>query len=253
MKNTIIKIIRVIVMVVLALSLIFGGLFFYNSYKKQKEAKELASEVKAPLNIQSGEELPQNPIDFNELQKKNEDIYAWITIENTQVDYPIVQAYEEDDGFYLNHNINKQYDINGSIYTERANSLDFSDSNTVIYGHNMLDGSMFQNLHKFRDKKFFDENKYIYIYTKGHILKYEIFAAYKSDNRHILNSYDFTKDGVFKEYLKKAQNPPSLEVNRRDLNLSENDKIITLSTCIGNETQYRYLVQGVLINDTITK
>ena len=234
-------------------SVIAGSFWVYNSYKKRREAQKLASEVRTAANIESGEEAPKNPINFSELQKKNEDIYAWITIENTQIDYPIVQAYEEDDDFYLDHNINKQYDINGSIYTERANSLDFYDPNTLIYGHNMLDGSMFQNLHKFRNKKFFDENKYIFIYTEGHILKYEIFAAYKSDNRHILNSYDFSDKEVFKEYLKKAQNPQSLEVNRRDVDLDENDKIITLSTCIGNETQYRYLVQGVLINDTITK
>lgn len=248
-----IKVIRTVPIVVLVLSVIAGGIFGFNAYKKSLDAKKLASDMKTAVDIESGEELPDNPINFKELKKKNEDIYAWITIENTQVDYPIVQAYEEDDDFYLDHNINRKYDINGSIYTERANSLDFSDPNTLIYGHNMLDGSMFQNLHKFRSKKFFDENKYIFIYTEGHILKYEIFAAYKSDNRHILNSYDFSKKEVFKEYLKTAQNPKSLEVNKRDLNLDENDKIITLSTCIGNETEHRYLVQGVLINDTITK
>ena len=240
-------------MVILIVSLVSVGCYFLMSYIKKRDAEKLAENFKKPTDIVTSAELPENPIDFKALKKKNPDIYAWITIENTQVDYPIVQAYEEDDGFYLDHNINKQYDINGSIYTERANSLDFSDPNTLIYGHNMLDGSMFQNLHKFRKKDFFDNNKYITIYTEGHILKYEIFAAYKSDNRHILNTFDFSKSQVFKEYLKNAQNPKSLEVNKRSVKMDENDKIITLSTCIGNETAYRYLVQGVLIDDTITK
>lgn len=253
MKNKIIKVIRLVLIIVLALSLVSLGIWAFNSYYKKQASKDLASSVRTATNINTTDELPKNPIDFKALNKKNKDIYAWITIKNTQVDYPIVQAYEEDDDFYLNHNINKQYDINGSIYTERANSLDFSDPNTLIYGHNMLDGSMFQSLHKFRDKKFFNKNKYIFIYTKGHILKYEIFAAYKSDNKHILNTYDFSDKEVVKDYFKKAQNPNSLEVNTRKVNLDENSKIITLSTCIGNETAYRYLVQGVLINDTRTK
>ncbi len=224
----------------------------YSMKQSEKATESLRSEVKHTVSSVM-QELPENPIDFTSLKKRNKDIYAWIEIPNTEVDYPIVQSYTEADSFYLDHNIDKNYDINGSIYTEKLNKKDFSDPNTLIYGHNMLDGSMFQNLHKFRDKKFFDENRYIYIYTKGHILKYEIVAAYKSDNRHILNSYDFGDPKVFAEYLKGVENPKSLECNATGKKLTTSDRLITLSTCIGNESNYRYLVQGVLIDDTITK
>ena len=221
-------------------------------FKSQSDMENLRSEVIRDVS-EITPELPENPIDFDTLKKRNDDIYGWIEIPNTQINYPIVQSWEEDDSFYLNHNVDKQYDINGSIYTEKLNNLSFTDPNTLIYGHDMLDGSMFQNLHKFRNKKFFDRNKYVYIYTEGHILKYKIFAAYKSDSKHILNSYDFSDKDVYAEYLKNAQNPKSLEVNTRDCNLTTEDRIITLSTCIGNEKNYRYLVQGVLIDDTLTK
>jgi len=184
------------------------------------------------------------------LKEKNDDIYAWITIPETNVDYPIVQSYSESDAFYLDHNINKNYDINGAIYTEKLNNTDFSDPVTVIYGHNMIDGSMFQTLHKFRDKEFFEKNKYIYIYTPGRTLTYTIVAAYKGDNRHLLNSYDFTDDEVLEKYYDSVSSPNSLECNTREYDLKKEDKIITLSTCIGNETEYRYLVQGVLTDDT---
>ena len=117
----------------------------------------------------------------------------------------------------------------------------------------MLDGSMFRTLHKFSDKKFFDKNEFIYIYTPGHILKYRIFAAYKWDDRHILNSYDFSDEQVFADYIEEIKNPKSLMVNTRETELSTSDRIITLSTCIGNEKNYRYLVQGVLIDDTRTQ
>ena len=246
---------KIVFVISLALCGVFLAVIVFSTcsmFKSQNDMDDLRSEVIRDVS-QITPELPDNPIDFDTLEKRNDDIYGWIEIPNTQVNYPIVQSWEEDDSFYLDHNIDKQYDINGSIYTEKLNNLSFTDPNTLIYGHNMLDGSMFQNLHKFRNKEFFNKNKYIYIYTRGHVLKYEIFAAYKSDNKHILNSYDFSDKKVYAEYLKNAQNPKSLEVNTRDCNLTTDDRIITLSTCIGNEKNYRYLVQGVLIDDTLTK
>ena len=253
MKKSFFKAVYIVALTVCVLSVAAAGIYGLSILKSRREHDRLTSNVQRTVSTVSKPDLNKNPIDFDKLTKTNRDIYAWIRIPKTQIDYPILQAYKEGDSFYLNHNIKKQYDINGSIYTEMQTSKDFSDPNTVIYGHNMLDGSMFQNLHKFRDKNFFNKNRYIYIYTPGHILKYEIFSAYKSDNRHILNTYDFSNEKVYSEYLKKAQNPNSLEVNKRTVSMSAKDRIITLSTCIGNETEYRYLVQGVLIDDTLTK
>lgn len=226
--------------------------YFATSILSKQKANKTKLDAYTPTTLSSSS-LPQNPINFESLKKSNEDIHGWIKIDNTNVDYPIVQSYEEDDSFYLNHNIEKKYDINGAIYTEKHNATDFSDPNTVIYGHDMLDGSMFRTLHKFSDKKFFDKNEFIYIYTPGHILKYRIFAAYKWDDRHILNSYDFSDEQVFADYIEEIKNPKSLMVNTRETELSTSDRIITLSTCIGNEKNYRYLVQGVLIDDTRTQ
>ena len=117
----------------------------------------------------------------------------------------------------------------------------------------MLNGSMFRDLHKFRkDEKFWNDNKYIYVYTPGHILTYEICAAYRYDNRHILNSFDFSDAAVFEEYLQTVRDPKSLIRRTRQIELNKNSKILTLSTCISNPA-YRYLVQGVLIKDEPTK
>lgn len=248
MKNKISHVIF-IVSTTVAIMALAGILWYFLRPKTQPQPQKTSS----LLTISTSSELPANPINFAQLQKRNKDVYAWIKIPNTQIDYPILQSYTEADSFYLNHNIDKNYDINGAIYTEKQNALDFSDPNTVIYGHNMLDGSMFQNLHLFRDKTFFDENRYIYIYTKGHILTYEIFAAYKGDNKHILNSYDFSDKQVFSDYIESVKSPKSMEVNTREVDITTKDKLITLSTCIGNESDYRYLVQGVLIDDRETK
>ena len=233
-----------LIIFLIAISVLFYHLFFKN--KSNDESGVISfPEV-------SSVEPVKNPINFAALKSENDDIYAWITIPNTQVDYPIVQS-ASDDSFYLDHNSNQKYDVNGSIYTERKNNKDFSDPNTLIYGHNMKNGSMFASLHKFEDPEFFEQNKYIYIYTENSMLTYEIYAAYRYDNRHILNSFDFSDKEVFKNYIETTKNPTSLTRNiRNETSITENDKIITLSTCLGINTQ-RYLVQGVLINNVPTK
>ena len=113
---------------------------------------------------EAGDDRPEG-IDFAELSSINPDIYAWIRIPDTQIDYPVLQR-EEDDTYYLRHNSSGRYAFAGSIYTEEANSRDFKDPMTVLYGHNMRDGSMFQNLHFFEDKTFFAEHPEFFIYMK---------------------------------------------------------------------------------------
>ena len=191
----------------------------------------------------------QNPIDFEKLQEINTDIYAWIRISDTPIDYPIAQR-AGDDGFYLKHDMYQQPRIAGCIYTEDCNSKDFTDPNTVIYGHNMKNGSMFKGLHKFADSTFFEEHPYIYIYTPDHVLAYKVFAAYTYDDRHIINSFDFTDKEVFAEYLDDIFHVRAMDANiREDVSVTADDRIITLETCVGGDSDARYLVQAVLIKD----
>ena len=198
-------------------------------------------------------ELPDNPIDFASLKEKNPDIYAWIKVPGTKVDYPVLRSNDKPEDFYLNHDENGKYKFAGSIYSQMYNTDDFTDPNTILYGHNMNNGSMFASLHSFRKANFFKENQYIYIYTPGHILTYTIYSAYRYDNRHILYSFDFTDKKVFADYIEMTKNPKSTIVNVRDgVSVTAEDRIITLSTCITNDN-YRYLVQGVLTDDTLTK
>lgn len=223
----------------------FTGRFDSTQYKNEPE--DTASNV-------SSEILPDNPIDFAALSAQNYDAYAWITIPGTNVDYPILQAYYEDDNFYLDHDINKEKSRAGSLYTQRANQKNFSDPNTIIYGHNMANGTMFRTLHRYKEKSFFEENKYIYIYTPGNIYTYEIFAAYRYDNRHILNSFDFSDKQVFSDYIDSILSLKSNANINTEIEVNENSKIVTLSTCYANsQKQYRYLVQGVLIKNEKTK
>lgn len=198
--------------------------------------------------------LPVNPIRFDDLQAINPDVYAWVSVPDTGIEYPIFQSnQDEDDNYYLHRNIYRDYEFQGVIYTQKGNAKDFSDRVTVVYGHNMLNDSMFSNLDMFLDETFFDEHPYFYIYTPGHILTYEIVSAHQYDKRHILNSFDFSEDEVFQSWLDMIQNPKTFRSHVREgIELDLDSRIVTLSTCI-NSCTARYLIQGVLINDEPTQ
>lgn len=194
--------------------------------------------------------MAENPIDFEELQKINPEIYAWIRIPDTNVDYPIVQHEGEDQSYYLYYTIYGEKETAASIYTESLNNKDFSDPNTIIYGHNMKNGSMFHNLRYYADQDYFDEHSAIYIYLPDRILTYEVAASYEYDDRHLLYAFDFSDKEVFAEYLDSVMHPRSMYARiNENVELTAEDRIITLSTCIGNKPEARRLVQAVLIDD----
>lgn len=195
----------------------------------------------------SWNEVPYDcPIDFTSLWEINKDVYAWLSVPGTIIDYPVLQ-HESDDSYYLNYTIDGIEGYPGSIYTEKINAKDFSDNNTVIYGHNMRNGTMFTDLHKFRDSEFFAANDTVYIYTPEKQFTYKIFAAYLYDDRHLMNSFDFSNQTVFADYLKKIQSQNFPEANfREEITVTDTDKIITLITCIREQPEKRVYVQAVL-------
>lgn len=193
-------------------------------------------------------DIPQKNLDWEELEAVNPDIYAWIYIPNTNIDYPVLQRSGDND-YYLQHNLDGSRGKPGCIYTEDLNSKEFTDYNTVIYGHNMKSGAMFRTLHDFEDKSFFDNNQYVYIYTKDRTLVYKIFAAYTNDAKHILNSNDFTSEQGLSDYLEKVFKKAQAEgYLRDDVAVTGENAILTLSTCTTSSDK-RYIVQAVLVNE----
>lgn len=256
----------IISIIVCAVGVVYTTIYFYQSYESEKNKEQLASsvtvatydvnqantqEVTVPSNVVKPKK--DNPIDFDELAKTNSDLYAWIKVPNTQVDYPVAHTSEDDENYYLDHDIYKQYLFAGTIYSQPLNKTDFSDPVTVLYGHNMLNGTMFGDLHKYEDEEFFNKNKYFYIYTKGHILTYEVFAASDFHNKHLLRNYDFSDKQVFNNYVNEVQSVDAYNANiRKGVKITEKDKLLVLSTCSNYDNDSRYLVQGVLVDDEFT-
>ncbi len=209
--------------------------------------------LSSPNESSQPELLPDNPIDFGELQRKNADAVAWIRVPGTVIDYPVMRSGEGvAENFYIDHAPDGSARRAGSIYMQKINTLDFSDPNTVLYGHYMANGSMFADLHQFRKADFFNKYQYIYVYTPGHILTYRIYTAFVYDNRHILNSFNFRNPDHFASFLEQSRNPVSMHKQLRDeVEVTTDDRIITLSTCTMRDSE-RYLVEGVLIDDQPT-
>lgn len=189
-------------------------------------------------------------IDFDTLQTKNPDIYAWITVPGTDVDYPVLQKTDDADpygNYYLNHTVELAEGLPGAIYSQGVNHKDFRDSVTVLYGHNMKNGSMFTSLHKFEDKAFFEENSQIKIYTPERTLTYEIFAAAEFSDALIPYEYDFSNLSEVQRYLGDVW---GCKGNfRENTAVSKESRILTLSTCYSGREENRLLVVAVLAGE----
>lgn len=193
--------------------------------------------------------IPGKKIDWAALKEENEDIYAWIYIPNTQVDYPVVQ-HPTDDQYYLNHNLDGSAGYPGCIYSQSLNRKDFTDSNTVLYGHNMKNGSMFATLHQFEDKDFFEENPYIYIYTPEKTYVYTIYAACTAGNKHLLHAYDFDTETGFEQFVTDINSVRDMSSHvRNGVGMVYGRKLVTLSTCMKGQPDNRWIVTAVLLNE----
>lgn len=248
-KRNIIILGILILVFVLSVGFIVG--YVIKQKKAEDEYKDIKEKAKATVQTEEkeSEEQYESPIDFEELWKTNEEIYAWIQIPGTDIDYPIAQR-ADDDAYYLNHTIEGTEGLPGSIYTEAINNKDFTDFNTVIYGHNMKNGSMFAGLHKYEDEEFFKENPYVYIYLPDKTLKYQIFAAVVFDDRHIMYNFNYNTTEGRQRFLDEIMGVRTME-SRFDeaVEVGTDSNIITLATCIGSQPDNRWLVEAVLIDD----
>ena len=184
---------------------------------------------------------PPIEVDFDKLKSVNEDVVGWIYVDALpDISYPIVKG--KDNQTYLHQTYEKNYNFAGTIFVDYENSGDFSDCNTLVYGHNMKNGSMFGHLKKFReDDKLYKQDKYFWILTPERNYRYEIITAYTTG----VNSDTYTlfkgPGEEFEKYLETIKGYSEIQTDDTDLTIK--DRIVTLSTCTGNEST-RFVVQG---------
>jgi len=200
-----------------------------------------SQEDAVPVTVPASENIKKDNIQMlSELKQKNSDTIAWIEIPGTGIDYPVMQS--KDNKYYLRKTFSREYNILGSIFADYRNSPDFNDQNTVIYGHNMQDGSMFYDLSFLKKQDFYDKNNKILIYLDDRILEFTIFSVYEVDKDYDYRSPEYDTE-IFKnrlEYFKKK----SLIVSATTPAVDK--KILTLSTCSYSFNNARLVAHGSL-------
>lgn len=178
-----------------------------------------------------------------DLKAQNSDVVGFIEIPALNIAYPLLKG--PDNEFYLRKGLNKKYDIAGSIFIDTNNDADLNDDNTVIYGHHLEIDSMFTRLHEFRDQDFANKHREIYITAEDGLREYKIFAVYGTpagyDYRTLGFKYPEEKINYFNKL--KAESEVSLDTDE----FTEDDKIITLSTCEYDYDDQRLAVQAVRV------
>lgn len=163
---------------------------------------------------------------YSDLEKINPDIVGWLNISGTKVDYPVVRT--NDNSFYLIHNFEKQPSNHGSIFMDFRNMGDLKTKNNIIYGHNMKDGSMFQQLMNFKDKSYFESHPIIEFDTLTEPIKWQIFSVYVTSTKFNYIRTEFNNDSDYEDFLKQLKSHSMYDTG---VNVSKDDTILTLSTC----------------------
>lgn len=204
------------------------------------EETEETEETDAPVYVDPYADALRN-MDFAALREVNSDVLGWILIPNTVISYPLVQG--DDNQYYLKHTWKKWTSAVGAIFLEYQNSPDFSDFNTIIYGHRMNNGSMFASLKNYKKQSYWAAHPYVYITDDNGSHKYEIFAAYEVSTAGTTYQIGFSGDASKQAFLDYCLGQSVIDTG---ITPTVHDKILTLSTCTGNGHATRWVVQARL-------
>ena len=255
-KNKYNKALRI---VLILLCVVFFCIFSFSGYKlfstlheykvAEKTYNKISSNFVSPKKDDPKPEDHKNEItesspievDFPALREQGPDVVGWIYSEDTVINYPVVQA--EDNFYYLHRFIDGVYNASGSLFLDCTCNGDFTGRNTVLYGHNMNDGSMFHSLLEYKNQDYYNEHPVMYLNTPTQNYKIEIFSAYVTDHESETYKMFFDSDEDFSRHLDDWRVQSLVSTN---VALSTEDRVITLSTCTYDYYNARFVVQGKL-------
>lgn len=198
------------------------ALDYYNNRKIMAEAQQIYHQIETESDTEKQTVRKQ----FLELQKLNEDIVGWVQIENTLINYPVLQTTNNE--YYLNRNYQKEFSRAGSIFADYRNNFAEENKNIILYGHRMRDDTMFNQLTKFLEEDFFINNSTIYFDTQYASYDAIIFSAYYTTTDFYYIQTDFNTED---EFLSLVEEMKEKSLYKRDVEINEGDTILTLSTC----------------------
>ena len=231
-------IVNIVVLTIIVLLLVFAGYALWDSEQIYQIADKSNYEVYKPTVENQGKS-------FQELQEINDDVFAWLTVYGTNIDYPVAQG--EDNRHYVNTSVEGKYSYVGSIFMDYNNSRDFSDFNSILYGHHMQKKAMFGQIDSFVDRDVFDSHRYGNLYFDGKDHGIEFFAFIHTD------AYDNSifianvrGDSARQNYLDGLL---SKSMYSRDIGVTIDDHLILLSTCSASSTNGRDILVGRITDE----
>ena len=249
------------------LALCLGGIFLFSLYhiidtvsayaEGANTYSRLASEVvslKYSLQLSSdNDESAENKadavpisVDFDALLAVNEDVAGWLYCEGTPINYPVLQTTDND--YYLRRMINKEYNIAGSVFMDYRSRADLNSLNTIIYGHNMNDDSMFGTFTYYKEQEYYDKHPVIWFLTPNAVFKIELIAGFVTDCASEAYT-DFTSSDELNKYVGQVLAESTFY---SAFDMAAVDSIVTLSTCSYEYSTARYVLIGAAeqITDT---
>ena len=185
-------------------------------------------------------DLPE--INFKALQAVNPDVIGWIYSPNTTINYPVVQG--DDNAYYLKHLADGTENRNGCPFLDVQNRPDFTDDNSIIYGHHMQNGTMFAGISWYEDQSYYDEHPVMYLITPSATYRIELFSGYITTMDSSAYMQNFGSVREHKDWLKEVSGRSDFRAN---LEISAYDRVITLSTCAYRFENARYVLHGKLV------
>lgn len=241
------KVIKIILLAICLCVFIFSAYNIYKYLSEENANKKLNNELmeKAIIetpndnndNAQENEDILLISVDFSVLKQENEDIVGWLYLEDSPINYPVVQSNDND--YYLRRLVNGEYNIAGSLFMDYRNDSNLEDDNTIIYGHNMKNNTMFGSLQEYKSQDYYDNHKVMYYFTSEKNYIIELFTGYTISVESDIYDLSVIDSSKLEELISKSD----FESNTK---VTEEDKIITLSTCAYEYDGARYIVMGVL-------
>lgn len=214
-------------LVIMLVSIMLISIFFIYKYKKEDYKQEKVFEE--IINIATNDNKEKKTINIEELYKANNDIVGWLKIENTNIDYPIMQTKSEPN-YYLRRNFYKQYSIQGTPYMAENCQVETSD-NLIIYGHHIKGNKLFGELENYKSKKYYKNHKIIKFYTMKESTEYEIIAVFKTVAHTGFQYYKFCDAEDEREFDTFIKQCKELSFYDTEKTARYGDRLITLSTC----------------------
>lgn len=212
--------------------------WFKDSKENEKITEDIANKIIVD-ETKENDDTEKYTVNFSELKSQNEDTVAWLKVNGTNIEYPVVKS--KDNSYYLTHSFDKTNNGIGWLFADYKNKFDGNDKNIIIYGHNRRDKSMFGTLRNALEEKWYnvEENRKIHFITEDENSIYEVFSIYKIKSEDYYIQTEFT-DKSFKEFVETIE---GRSIKDFGTDVSEKDQILTLSTC-DNNNKYRVVVHA---------